>query len=286
MEITLKNYDETKQVAFDNKNYVLNQKDLGSAEIKLSTFKGSSQIGSMVISRVMGTRDISLVGFILGNSEADMLAKKRYLQSVISPFDNFWLFIGNYKIEISPDNTIEYAVPWAQNNKWLCKFNITGVASNPAFTPLKSYKRSLAYVQKSFHFPLRCVKNVEPIRMGYRMPSQIKMVENAGAVDIGMKIVFKANANGVENPYIQNLLTGETLQVNCAMDYEDELFINTRFGEKEITFNGTDNYMYLMDLESDWLELHLGENYLRYGAEVGEENLEVSIEYMPQYLEV
>ena len=87
--------------------------------------------------------------------------------------------------------------------------------------------------------------------MGYRMPSQIKMVENAGAVDIGMKIIFKANANGVENPYIQNLLTGETLQVNCAMDYEDELFINTRFGEKEITFNGADNYMYLMDLDSD-----------------------------------
>ena len=160
------------------------------------------------------------------------------------------------------------------------------MASNPAFTPLKSYKRSLAFVQKSFHFPLRCVVPTEPIHMGYRLPSQIKMIENEGAVDIGMKITFKANANGVENPYIQNLLTGETLQVNCAMDYEDELFINTRFGEKEITFNGYDNYMYLMDLDSEWLELHTGENYLRYGADVGEENLEVSIEYMPQYLEV
>ena len=111
MVITIKNYDETKQVAFDNRNYVLNQKDLGSADINLSTFKGSSQIGSMVISRVMGTRDISLVGFILASSESEMLQKKRYLQSVVSPFDNFWLFIGNYKIEISPDNTVEYAVP-------------------------------------------------------------------------------------------------------------------------------------------------------------------------------
>ena len=89
MKISLKNYDETRSLTFDNKTYVLNEKDLGSADINLSTFKGSSQIGSMVISRVIGTRDISLIGFILGNNEADMLAKKRYLQSVVNPLQNF-----------------------------------------------------------------------------------------------------------------------------------------------------------------------------------------------------
>jgi len=89
MKISLKNYDETRSLTFDNKTYVLNEKDLGSAGVSLSTFNGSSQIGSMVISRVIGTRDISLIGYILGNSEADMLAKKRYLQSVVSPLQNF-----------------------------------------------------------------------------------------------------------------------------------------------------------------------------------------------------
>lgn len=286
MKISLKNYDETRSLTFDNKTYVLNEKDLGSAGVSLSTFNGSSQIGSMVISRVIGTRDISLIGYILGNSEADMLAKKRYLQSVVTPLQNFWLILGDYRIEVSPDNTVEYAVPYAENNKWLCKFNITGVAGNPCFILNKSYMRALAYTQGSFHFPLRCVKNTEPIRMGYRLPTQIKMVENAGAVDIGVKLKFKAIANGVENPYIQNLLTGETLKVNCILDAEDVLYVNTKFGEKEITYNDTDNYMYLLDLDSDWLELHTGENYLRYGADVNEEALEVSMEYLPQYLEV
>ena len=251
MKISLRNYDETRIVSFDNKNYVLNEKDLGSAEVNLSTFKGSNQIGSMVISRVIGTRDISLVGFILANSESEMLEKKRYLQSVVNPLQNFWLVLGNYRIEVSPDNTIEYAVPYSQNNIWLCKFNITGVCGNPCFFENNAYMRALAYTQGSFHFPLRCVRNTEPIHMGYRLPSQIKMIENNGAIDIGIKLIFKAVGNGVENPYIQNLLTGETLKVNCAMDAEDELFINTKFGEKEITFNGYDNYMYLLDLDSD-----------------------------------
>ena len=240
----------------------------------------------MVISRVVGTRDISLVGYIIADNEENMRNKKRYLQSVVSPFQNFWLIIGDYKLEVSPDNTIEYAVPYGQNNQWLCKFNITGVAGNPCFTHLNSYMRVLAFTQSGFHFPLRTVKNVEPIHLGYRFPSQIKMVDNNGSVDIGMKLIFKAKANNIQNPYIMNLLTGEGIKVNCTLNTEDQLFVNTKFGEKEITFNDTDNYMYLLDLDSDWLELHTGENYLRYGADTNEDSLEVSMEYLPQYLEV
>lgn len=146
--------------------------------------------------------------------------------------------------------------------------------------------RLLAYWQGSFHFPLRSVKDTEPIHMGYRMPSQIKMVENTGVVDIGMKLQFKAKANGIENPYIQNLLTGETLRIECTLNAEDILNVNTKFGEKDINLNGNQNYMRYLDLDSDWLELHTGENYLRYGADVNEDMLEVSIEYLPQFLEV
>lgn len=117
MKISIRNYDETRSLTFDNSIYVLNEKDLGSARVNLSTFKGSSQIGSMVISRVIGTRDISLVGFILAKSEEEMLTNKRYLQSVVNPLQNFWLILGNYKIEVSPDNTVEYAVPFSENNQ-------------------------------------------------------------------------------------------------------------------------------------------------------------------------
>lgn len=283
--LKLTNLDMTKEIVFNNQAYVLNEKDLGKADITLSTFQGNNQIGVQVTGRVMNTRDISIVGFVLADSEEQMLQRKRSLQKIASPFEDFYLVVGDYKIRVSANSSIEYSSNYYENNKFLSRFLLNGTCANPCFTKLNAITVPVAFWKEGFRFPLR-MSAAKPVVMGYRQPSQIKMIENTGETDIGLKIKLTAKVNDIQNPYIMNLLTQEKLVLNCVMAEGETIEINTNYGEKAVIQNGNTDYFYKVDLDSDFLQLHIGENYLRYGADTFEDNLEIDIEYLPQYLEV
>lgn len=283
--VRLTNLDFTKEIVFDDGNYVLNEKDLGKAEITLASFQGYNQIGIKVAGRVINQRDISVVGFILADDEKEMLDKKRNLQNLVSPFEDFFLVIDNYKIRVSASSSIEYAIAYYENNKYLSKFMINGICANPCFTELDAKTVPLANWVANFRFPLTIASNKAAV-MGYKLPSQMKKIENDGETDVGMIIRIKSTVDDVQNPYIKNLFTGEKLLLNCTMAEGEKIEINTNYGEKSIIQNGTTDYFYKVDLDSDFLQLHVGENYLEYGADSNKEHLEIEIEFSPQYLEV
>lgn len=283
--VKLMNLDMTKELVFDGGNYVLNEKDLGKAEINLATFQGYNQIGVKVTGRVLNSRDISIVGFILADDEKEMLDKKRNLQNMVSPFEDFFLVIDNYKIRVSASSSIEYAIAYYENNKYLTKFLINGVCANPCFTELYAKSIPLASWLANFRFPLTMTAS-SPAIMGYKLPSKMKLIDNSGETEVGMIIRIKATVDNIQNPYIKNLFTEEKLLLNCTMAEGETIEINTNYGEKSIIQNGSTDYFYKVDLDSDFLQLHVGENYLEYGADTNEEHLEIEIEFSPQYLEV
>lgn len=283
--VKLMNLDMTKELVFDGGNYVLNEKDLGKAEINLATFQGYNQIGVKVTGRVLNSRDISIVGFILADDEKEMLDKKRNLQNMASPFEDFFLVIDNYKIRVSASSSIEYAIAYYENNKYLTKFLINGVCANPCFTELYAKTIPLASWLANFRFPLTMTAS-SPAIMGYKLPSKMKLIDNSGETEVGMIIRIKATVDNIQNPYIKNLFTEEKLLLNCTMAEGETIEINTNYGEKSIIQNGSTDYFYKVDLDSDFLQLHVGENYLEYGADTNEEHLEIEIEFSPQYLEV
>ena len=112
------------------------------------------------------------------------------------------------------------------------------------------------------------------------------MIENKGTVETGMIIRIKATAANIQNPYIKNMFTEEKILLHCNMEKEETIEINTNYGEKSIVKNGETDYFHKLDLDSDFLQLHLGENYLAFGADTNEKHLEIEIEYSPQFLEV
>lgn len=281
----LRNLDFTKEIAFDGINYVLNEKDLGKADINLAAFQGYNQMGVKITGRVMNSRNVSIVGYILADDEAEMLDKKRNLQNMVSPFEDFFIVIDNYKIRVAASSTIEYAVSYIENNKHLTKFLINGVCANPCFTELEAKTIPLSAWLGNFHFPfIMTVDN--PIVLGYKKIDKIKMIENKGTVETGMIIRIKATAANIQNPYIKNMFTEEKILLHCNMEKEETIEINTNYGEKSIVKNGETDYFYTLDLDSDFLQLHLGENYISFGADTNEKDLEIEIEYSPQFLEV
>ena len=123
---------------------------------------------------------------------------------------------------------------------------------------------------------------------GWRQPSLIVVIENKGAVDVGMKIVFRANGT-LQGPSLFNINTQKYFKVNKTMQAGEEIVVNTIIGEKKIqgTFNGvTTNYFKYRDLDSEWLQLKVGDNLFRYDADDNVENLEVYIYFNNKYLEV
>ena len=126
------------------------------------------------------------------------------------------------------------------------------------------------------------------IIMGLREPSLIVNVLNTGDVESGMIIEFKALGT-LKNPSLLNVNTGEFLKINKSMVSGEIIKVNTNVGNKKVIkdLNGIEtNILNLIDLDSTFLQLNVGDNLFRYNADENLNNLEISIYYNPYYLGV
>ena len=67
------------------------------------------------------------------------------------------------------------------------------------------------------------------------------------------------------------------------------MIVSTSSGNKYIkgVVKGEEsNYFKYLDFDSTWLQLHTGDNILKYDADNNVEGLEVLISFLPKYLEV
>lgn len=159
-------------------------------------------------------------------------------------------------------------------------------APNPYWQDLTTKKTEIAIWQGSFEFPLEIIE--EGIEMGYRELSLIVNVFNGGDVPCGMKIQFKALAT-VDNPSLFSLNNQEYFKINKAMEAGEIITVTTHFQNKKVELNKNgvvSNAFNWIDLASSFLQLEVGDNLLKYDADEGIDNLEVSIWYTPQYLGV
>ena len=107
----------------------------------------------------------------------------------------------------------------------------------------------------------------------------------SGLVGIGTGLaVFE-----VSNPYLLNLNTREQIKINKTLSKGEVIRVNTNYGKKTVfgTIDGEEsNYFSFLDLDSTFIQLEVGENEFRWGADSNESNLEVNIMFSPKYLGV
>ena len=285
---TLTNLDNTVATNFDRESYVISSIDLGNIDANLSSFTGAGQNGQTITSRSYGTRDISIEGYILAEDFETMKSRKKILQQIIVPTSDFWLVIDDkYKIKLTAESTLEYSKEWYKNNELLTAFSIDGVCSNPFFQTLEPKKANITGWIKDFHFPY-----INPIdskfTFGHRQESKIVDVRNESEVPTGMIISMKAVGGTIINPYLMDVSNNQKLQLNATLQAGEEVVINTTFGEKSIKNVSTNrNWLAVMDLNSDWLQMPVGLSSFKYGNEPQSTGtLECNIAYIPQLIEV
>lgn len=165
-------------------------------------------------------------------------------------------------------------------------FTISLVCPNPHFTDIISKIFSMATWTPKFKFQFKIPQN-KGIKFGSKNITSMCTTKNTTNIDYGMTITFKAN-DIVTNPYLFNVNTRELIQIDKKMNSGDKIIITTHIDNKNVIFiDGNtgyeENINYLMDYGSKYLQVPSGSNTFRTGALSGEENLETTIEFLPEY---
>lgn len=292
--VILRKVKNLKELVLDMEstpNYILDSVDWDVVKGVHNTYKYVNQIGISITSTSIGSRPVGITGWIVADDELHMALLKRELNMFVNPQEEIDLIYNDYTIRFKPDESIRYSLSYEENNEIFAKFKITGTCANPLFEDINESQIAFVTTIKMFHFPLIISKELPEggVVFGKRMESLIVNIVNKGSVQVGMRIVIKANGT-VVNPKIVNINTQQEFLLNKTLVSGEEVVINTNTGKKSVKGKiGNEeysNYYMYKDFNSKWLKLDVGDNLFRYDAEQGIENMDVFVYFANNFLEV
>ena len=257
-------------------------------EANITKVSGAGQDGSTITNVVLADRDLRLQGAIKGSSKDEIAKYRAKLLKVFNPKSKGWLQYeyGNLKRRIRCQIEIGPVFSKKNNSYKFQEFLVDFICPNPYWQDVNVVKSEIAIWRGALEFPLELTEN--GIEIGFREPSLIVNVFNSGDVTCGMKIQFKALAT-VVNPSLFNVNTREYFKINRTMEAGEIITVTTHFQNKKVELNKNgviSNAFNWIDLNSTFMQLEPSDNLLRYDADDGIDNLEVSIWHTPQYLGV
>lgn len=241
--------------------------------------------GSRALSRRYRSRNIVMEIGYDGNYKLD--ARKEAIKFFnIHSNGYFSIRYGNdrYKIPYICENM----TPALESTYHPFMFRVSLICPNPFFVDYSDSIANIVEWRKSLVFPV-VIPEKRGLVFGKKKKRSFVNIYNAGDVDTGMIVTFKANGT-VENPYILNAETREKIHIIKTMTTGEMFIVDTNAGNKGIEIinnpDGEKNaYRYLSE-DSTFMQLVIGDNQIRYGADKNVDNLDVSIHYTNKYLGV
>lgn len=254
-----------------------------STGIKINTSTGYMQDGEDYISNTLEITDITLEVTVFGDDEADFEKLRHDLEKAFNPKLGQGLLINTVKGKSIKCICEKISTP-KFDNPFTAIFSIPLRACYPYWQTYEETKKEIALWVGNFHFPL-IIPKTTGIIMGHREPSLIVNVVNNGYTETGFKIVFKATGT-VKNPSIMNVNTREILKIDTTMTAGQIITVDTSNDPEAISnLNGVEtDIMNLIDLDSSFLQLHLGDNLYRYNAEENLDALSIDIYYTEKFI--
>ncbi|MEF9952641.1 MAG: phage tail family protein [Clostridium sp.] len=285
--LKIHNINKNITLEFDNINYVLHEEDIGSIESTHYTSKALNQNGSYLTNTTLENREINITGYIVSDVPAEMNNKRKHLIELVNPLDRIYVIKNRLKVECKANSTVGFSSNYKDNNNYVCKFNISLFCANPFWNNINDLKSDIALWKPKLRFPVIIPKN-RGVILGLKEPSLITNIVNNGDTEIGMRIEFRAKG-ALTNPSLFNINTREEFKVEKSMIAGEKIVVNTTFGNKRVEhfLNGTiSNGFRYIKRGSTFLQLDIGDNLFRYNADTNIDNLEVTIYYNPNILEV
>lgn len=225
-------------------------------------------------------------GDIIGYSKEDLDRRRLELSSIFNPKLDGELIYQNNAFTRKVNCMIQ-DISFNRNEGNSQMFLVQFICPNPFWMDLYTKKEEVALWQGDLEFELELTEAGS--EMGRRVSNLICNVYNSGDVECGMKIQFKALATVVD-PSLFNINSREFIKINKTLERGDVLEVSTYFDNKRIDLIRSDgtktNVFNWIDLDSEFLQLELGDNLFRYDAVSGIDNLEVAIYYNLLYMGV
>lgn len=274
--------------------YVLDEIDWDVPSVSFSTYRVPFQIGVSLSGAEIGTRQPSIIGYIISNVDGreflgkswnefleeqlqDIEQKKYELNKTITPLQDVRVIVGDYFIDGRPSSAVKFSNKENENNEVLCKFTIDINCFSPMFRLNKGKQTVLAQVQPKFRFPwiLKEKGNV----MGVVSNPKIVNVINDGDCDVGGIIKLEAVGGTVQNPTIFNVRTQEQFMIRLTLQEGDYLLVNTKIGEENVIHHYKSHYSTGMQKDenaiadviegSTFFQFKQGSNLYGYSVEDG-----------------
>lgn len=229
----------------------------------------------------IGQRDLTIKGTITDNIQENRLLL--YDMFPLNSEGTLYYYEGDIERKIT---CLVEKVSIPEKKGFTRDFSISLVCPNPRFSALAATILSMATWAPAFNFPLIIPEN-EGIQFGIKNTTSMGTTENTTEIDYGMTIKFKAN-DTVKNPYLFNVTTRDIIQIEKTMSAGDQIIITTHIDNKNVIFKSAvtgeeENINYLIMYGSKYLQVPSGTNTFRSGADSGEDNLETTIEFLPEY---
>lgn len=286
-EIIIKNELGREVEISTSRPYVIGEINLGN-EVSTNIATSASLTDGVSLDNVNIKESLLQIGgMVVGNSYKDLEKKRLNLMGILNPKLECDLYCTKNYTSRKITGYVQ-DIAFRKNISFRQEFLIQFLAPVPFWEDVNRIRTDVALWVGDFEFPLEIPLD-GGMEFGHRLSNLICNIYNSGDVQTGMIIKFKALAT-VDNPSLFNVNTREYIKVNQTLQSGDVLEINTNFGKKRIELvksNGLRESVFnWLDLDSDFLQLEVGDNLFRYDAENGIDNLEVSIYHNNNYLGV
>lgn len=280
--------EEITMVYGDKRGYYLNDVDWGQVEGTHNSYSYLNQIGASIVNTAIGMRDITISGFVVAR-ESDITSRCEYLNTFISPNEDYILTYGGFKIHFRPDASIAWSRSYAENCEKGRKFLIQGTCPFPLFQAVTDTEDAFSVTTGLLHFPSN-FGSVTPMAYGITAASYNIAINNTGGFPTGVRVTV-AFTSAVANPKVYNLTTGKFIGVDYTFQAGDVLEINTQPGEKYIKLisgSSESSLMRYRNVSMSWWVLEPGVNNLQMTCDDVTElgGMAVVIYYTPLYQEV
>lgn len=247
---------------------------IDTLQINLTHAQGINQVGSTVESKTVQPRPVTISGIIVG---ADQAARKSELMSVIRPDIPGKLYADDYYLNVHVT-----ATPVIEARQKFAHFQFSLTAPYPYWQKQNVVSQALSGVQKQFKFPWNIA---QPYRFGQLMQMQFMNVYNNGQVPVPFTVTFFAK-NAVKNPKIINMKTGESLVLNKEMVADERIVVEITHDRTYVTSSVDGSIRGVLDLDSTFFRLGVGDNVLKPEADSGLNQMEVQVNFATEIVGV
>lgn len=274
---------------FERPPFILQKiEGFGSVQNEISYDGSYGMDGATKISDRLAVRDMLIEGTIVADNNEQLMEYRQELAKIFNPKISGALNYKEYDKEYVIDIEVEHAPNFdMENTKRSQKFQLMLKALDPYWTDKSEIDAEvpMAREENLFEFPLEITNDFEFSRL---IAGDVIEIQNNGDVAVGA--VFTIDVNGIlVNPRLYNVITQEYFALNGTFTTGTKLRISTVRGKKRVEQDDGDGWYNIMTkrkVESTFLQIERGINYLQLQADEGVEFTTSYIRFEPKILGV